>query len=345
MNKTRQLLGRRYSKDNWLNRRKASKLKWSPDELHTADHECCPLCGAEDGILIAEVDRIGFPNDTVICSACQFVFNDSYLADPAEFYSKEWAGDRWVEPEASFKRRTAIGSHAWKRLAFLLLTIGRDGFDNIDSVLEVGCGDGCNLLPFHLSGKRVTGCDFDDKFLQPGRDRGMELLKGDISVISSNQTFDLVMLIHSYEHVIDLHGTIEQVKQRLNEGGMVFVEVPGLLNWNRPRARLLQDMGLRSSNNFLNYLQLQHNYHFDLSHLCFLWEQAGFDMIYGDEWVRAVFTQSHDEPLRETDVSIALRNRQTMDVLQHLQQVERDFISPANLLCKGIQTVTKKFCN
>ena len=345
MNKTPHLLGRRFSKEFMLNRRKVRSPKWTPCNLQTASHEACPICRATDAKLIAEVDRVGFPSDTVICDQCGFVFNDSYIADPAKFYRQEWASERWVEPEESFRRRSAADSYAWKRLAFLVQTLGKEAYDRIETVLEVGCGDGCNLLPHHLVGKQVTGCDFDDRFLQPGCNRGMELLQGDINAVAPERGYDLVMLIHSYEHVIDLQDTIEQVRLRLNEGGMVYVEVPGLLNWNRTRTQSQRDMGLESSNNFLNYLQMQHNYNFDLSHLSFLWKQAGFNRIYGDEWVRAVFAGCYDEASGDIVAGDELWDQQHSDVLRHLQQVERDFLSPMNLLCKGIQTVTKKFCN
>ncbi len=338
------LLGQRYKKDFLLNRYKAGRIKWNADNLQTASHSHCPICGAKKAGVIAEVDRIGFPCDTVICNQCQFVFNDSYIANPTEFYSQEWATERWVNPEESFLRRSAPDAYAWKRLAFIGQTIGSEVYGGIGSVLEVGCGDGCNLLPHHLMGKKVTGCDFDDRFLQPGRERGMELMQGDINAVSLERSFDLIMLIHSFEHVVDLFDSIDQVKQRLDVGGMVYVEVPGLLNWNRPRRRAIQDMGLRSSNNFLNYLQLQHNYHFDLGHLGFLWEQAGFDMIYGDEWVRALFVKSSNDD-KDKAAEFKYKGQQDTDVLQHLRQVESDFLSPGNILCKGIQAITNKFCN
>ena len=60
-------------------------------------------------------------------------------------------------------------------------------------MLEVGCGDGCNLLPYHLIGKKVVGCDYDYRFLVPGREKGMELIEGDLRNIPSDRKFDLIM--------------------------------------------------------------------------------------------------------------------------------------------------------
>ena len=45
----------------------------------------------------------------------------------------------------------------------------------------------------------------------------------------------------------------------------------------------------------MTYLQFQHNYHFDLSHLVEFWQRNGFKMIQGDEWVRALFRKEKVE--------------------------------------------------
>ena len=46
--------------------------------------------------------------------------------------------------------------------------------------MEVGCGDGCNLYPYHLIGLDVKGFDYGNEFLEVGRKRG---------IISSKEIF------------------------------------------------------------------------------------------------------------------------------------------------------------
>ena len=41
-----------------------------------------------------------------------------------------------------------------------------------------------------------------NEFLEVGRKRGMNLIKGDFSSIK--QQFDLILLVHSFEHMLDL---------------------------------------------------------------------------------------------------------------------------------------------
>jgi len=339
---TPNILSFRYRKNfliNYLKRKKRS----SQDKVVKQSHLCCPVCKFDEAELIAEVDRVGVLSDTVVCRQCGFVFNNSFIANPDDFYSCEWGGNRWGDPENNFLNRTNTNSFSWKRFSYVSRKLG-ESFKDVNTVLEVGCGDGCNLLPYHLIGKRVIGCDFDTRFLAPGRDRGMELIEGDLNSVPIEYKFDLVMLIHSFEHILNLDEIIKQVASRLDFGGLVFVEVPGIVNWNRPRKAKVSAMGLESSNNFMGYLQFQHNYHFDLKHLKYIWEKNGFEMVEGDEWVRAVFRKkedikSMDEGGMSKDWDECFQNTR-----EHLEEVEADFLSLSNLTCGVVKRVLRKIC-
>jgi len=339
----RKLLSFRYKKTYILNQFKKKKLGLDENFIATKNHDTCPVCGCPEAHLISEVDRVGFPCDTVICKQCQFVFNNTYIANPSEFYSKEWGDERWGNPEVNFLKRTASDSYSWKRMAYLATKLGTD-FKDISLVLEIGCGDGCNLYPYHLLGKKVTGCDFDERYLSPGKSRGMDLVTGDINSIQEGDKFDLILLIHSFEHVIDLNDMVNKVFKLLKPGGYVYVEVPGLLNWNRRKNKHLHDMGLSSSSNILGYLQFQHNYHFDLPHLNYFWRRNGFQLIEGDEWTRAIFKKADVVGKPEStvyDESLGCNS----DVLNYLLAVEKDFLTLSYLVCAVIRTFIQKKCN
>jgi|SaaInlStandDraft_3_1057020.scaffolds.fasta_scaffold17706_2 2-polyprenyl-3-methyl-5-hydroxy-6-metoxy-1,4-benzoquinol methylase len=342
MNITNKLLGFRYKKNFILNRIKLKKLKLNTNPIKTKSHESCPICDCKDVDLIAEVDRVGFPCETVICQHCKFIFNNTYIANPSDFYSREWGDKHWGDPEKNFKRRTSTDSYSWKRMAYLAKNLNKE-FHEIKNVLEVGCGDGCNLLPYHLIGKRVVGCDFDDRFLQSGRSLGMELLTGDVESIPALNSFDLVLLIHSFEHVVKMDETIQSIASRIVPDGLVFVEVPGVFGWNRTKSDTMQSMGLKSSNNVLGYLQFQHNYHFDLNHLKIIWERNGFEMIRGDEWVRAIFRKKKiSENVKDRGVNIDDIQK---NAFLHLSKVEKDFLSIRNLFCGFNKLILKKLCS
>lgn len=331
-----ELLSFRYKKLFFLNRYKFQKIQSNLNNLNKGKHSFCPLCFGDEVDLISEVDRVGFQVETVVCCRCDFVFNKSYIDNPIEYYEKNFADNRWIDPEESFKRRTSDEAYSSKRIQFVKKTIG-ENFLEIQDILEVGCGDGCNLLPYHLIGKTVVGCDFNENFLIPGRKEGMDLILGDIKSIPKNKKFDLIMLIHSFEHFIDLDEIIKQVYVRLNPGGMVFVEVPGIFNWNQIKKEKKTEMGFNSSNNFMNYLQFEHNYHFDLDHLRFFWERNNFEIVTGDEWVRAIFKR------KETNDNFKKSwNKLNHGIIHHLKLVEKDFLSIKNLIGGLIKLILRK---
>ena len=186
----KKIINFRYKKNFILNRNKLKKSSFSSNQFSLSSHEHCPICFNKDAFLISEVDRIGFPCDTVVCKKCSFVFNNSYIKNPKFFYESQWGVERWGDPEASFLKRTSPDAFTWKRFEFLKEKL-LSNFHQIDTVLEIGCGDGCNLLPYHLAGKKVIGCDFDSRFLEPGRKRGLKLIQGNIESAVKQTNFDL----------------------------------------------------------------------------------------------------------------------------------------------------------
>ena len=328
----------RYRKSFLINRFKLKKIEISSSKIINGSHNSCPICFSKEASLISEVDRVGILCNTVICKKCEFVFNNSFIANPIEFYANQFGQARWGEPEKNFVKRTSLDSFSWKRFLFLKKIMDKD-FPQIEKILEIGCGDGCNLLHFHLIGKQVTGCDLATPFLEPGRKRGLNLIQGDITSISKNIDFDLIMLIHSFEHVVDLDLTVQSAFSRLREGGFIFVEVPGIIGWNQTRKKSSQTMGLKSSNNFLQYLQFEHNYHFSLEHLKLVWERNGFEMIYGDEWVRAIFRKKNDVNSINSKISF---DNNSLNVMNHLQEVEKDFLKISNFLSRLVRLINRK---
>jgi len=339
MNTSKKLLSYRYSKSFPLNKYKHKKNYLRKKIFETKCHDVCPICGGENADLIAEVDRSGFICDTVVCQQCYFVFNDTFISNPEDIYLKDYAIKLWSNPEESFKRRTNIDSFAWKIMAFVASKLGYD-FAKISSVFELGCGDGCNLFPYHLIGKQASGCDFNEDFLKPGIEKGLNLIGGEIQNIPKDKVFDLILLIHTFGHVIDLDETVRSVSNHLSKDGLVYVEVPGVLCWNSESSNRKESMGLKSSNNFFNYLQFEINYYFDLVHLKEIWERNGFELIEGDEWCRAIFRKkfSNDDAINRTISS----DKFTNNVYLYLTKVEKDFLNLKNLFYGFSRVVIRK---
>lgn len=338
MKKERHLLGKRYRKNRGIPF--FHKYRMSPESISCtekfrneimnggikqSEHEKCPLCFTAGALLIAETDRLGIPCNTVICKGCGLVFNDSFFtADSLDAVYKDFYGKinfNGLSPEETFLKRTRPDAYSWKRYAYISLQLG-GSLRDVKTVFEIGCRDGCNLLPFHLAGKDVMGCDFDEEYLSAGRKRGLNLMRGGTdSLIASGKKADLIILSHVFEHFIGLDKEIAKIKNLLTDGGYIYVEVPGLFNWNRKRCDAIAEDGYRSTNDFLSYIQAVHNYHLDLEKVAFFFERGGVKMIVGDEWVRAIF-RNDGLPASAKGVSGSAEK-----VWAHLKGVELDYRS------------------
>ena len=141
------------------------------------------LAPTANQLLISEVDRVGFP-----CNTAGFVTNVTLSStipfESIKYYESTFGKQRWKNPEDNFLNRIAPEAYTWNRFAYVSSALGKN-FLTIQSVIEVGCGDGC-LYPHHLIGLDVKGFDYGNEFLEVGRKRGMNLIKGDFSSLNNS---------------------------------------------------------------------------------------------------------------------------------------------------------------
>ncbi len=108
------------------------------------------------------------------------------------------------------------------------------------SMLEIGCGEGGNLLPFLETGcARIAGIDLSENKIEnarsfyaaiPGGNR-IEFTAADIYDSGSVGTFDLIIMRDVLEHIHDQEKFIGFVRRFLNPGGVLFIAFPP---WNNP---------------------------------------------------------------------------------------------------------------
>ena len=112
--------------------------------------------------------------------------------------------------------------------------------DNKVTVLEIGCGEGGNLLPFLEAGcRRITGIDISAgkidnarKFYSTINDgEKVEFIAADIYDSASLGKFDLVMMRDVLEHIHDQERFIGFVRSFVAPGGILFIAFPP---WNNP---------------------------------------------------------------------------------------------------------------
>jgi SAM-dependent methyltransferase len=107
------------------------------------------------------------------------------------------------------------------------------------SVMEIGCGEGGNLLPFLEAGcRRITGIDLSESKIENARrfyadipdGRKIEFIAADIYESGSIGTFDLVMMRDVLEHIHNQEKFFAFVKRFLSLGGILFIAFPPWCN-------------------------------------------------------------------------------------------------------------------
>ena len=342
---TRKLLSPRFSDNGRANivmgRSAIKTAHVVSDLLRTNDtgirvfHKACPLCAGETATLIAEKDRYGIPADTLVCDSCSLIFSGSvFTPEFAAHYYSEYAkafkiGNRSADD--LFKARTAPKAYAWRRHAWVKRTLG-NLYQDIKTVIEVGCSDGCNLYPYHLDKKKVTGCDYDEARLIIGRKVGMDLRRGGPEdFIKSNLKADLVIFSHSLEHMTNIDTALQFAKQVMKPTGYLYIEVPGVEGLIRPKAEWCEIDGYGCSNDLLGYLQFEHHYHFNLASLSSFATRNGFEQIAGDEIVRMLFRQSKKTGAHE------IKKTSGKSVVQRLEITEKDFLATNSPIRRGLR--------
>lgn len=108
-----------------------------------------------------------------------------------------------------------------------------------DKVLEVGCGEGGNLLPFAQSGCRVAGIDIDSTRIEQAktffaqRHQQGEFMAANIFQIGKKEAtdFPLILLHDVIEHIEDKALLLSILRSHLSAGGVLFVGFPA---WQMP---------------------------------------------------------------------------------------------------------------
>lgn len=105
-------------------------------------------------------------------------------------------------------------------------------------VLEIGCGDGGNLVPFAERGCDVLGVDMSPSRIEVAKECFAELgLKGDFlasdifKVKELEYQFDLILCHDVLEHIDDKQTFIANLKKYVKPGGVVFMSFPA---WQMP---------------------------------------------------------------------------------------------------------------
>jgi predicted TPR repeat methyltransferase len=175
----------------------------------------------------------------------------------------------------------------------------------------VGCASGTNLLEisqgFAEAGIacELYGSEYEDALVNKAQSRGIRVVQGDVSgLVALDVRFDLIVMSHVFEHMTDLNGILALISKLLKPSGLLFIEVPGIMN--------LPDYQYDMIDSFVN----AHTYSFNLETLRAILSYNGFVCLKGNEIVQGMF---------RFDPSVAVQavsNGCSRRIVEYIQELE-----------------------
>ncbi len=205
------------------------KQKLASKEYDFVPTQC--LCGNRDknlDIVVSEKDRYGLAIKTLLCKNCGLMRSEKVLDDYSigEFYKNYYRSmykGKEIASEEFFNQNIRRGEVFLERVKSLGL------LDDVNNVFEMGCSSGALLYAFHKQNKKVSGCDFDVRYLSYGKSKGMALYEGEIDDAQTpDNSQDLIILSHVMEHFANPNDKINSLIRKISPEKYFLIEVPGI---------------------------------------------------------------------------------------------------------------------
>lgn len=205
----------------------------------------CAICGND------KANRLHYPREMMFgmdeafeyleCGRCGCLQITRVPEDLARYYPRDYYSYRppkekrqaglvyrlrAARTRAFLGERTLLGSLlaslSGRAEHFDWLARGRVGLDS--AIVDIGCGTGGLLLKLHREGFRnLLGVDpFIEYDIDYGN--GVRVLRKHLGEV--RQSFDFVMLHHSFEHMPDCLGSLRQLRRIVREGGTLLLRIP-----------------------------------------------------------------------------------------------------------------------
>jgi len=256
------------------------------------------LCGNSDVRLDEVISRLemhAINLEVLLCRKCGLIRSaDVFDAQSnAGYYRHEYreilSGGRNVVEEF-------FASQLDRGTSFIDILNRSRVIQEIESVVEIGCGSGGVLYPFHSMGKKVSGYDYDNDYLEYGRSKGMEMVcLGENSSSIPQTAPDLLILSHVVEHFLEPKRELTEHIERVKPGKYLLIEVPGVF-CSSTKGKL--------HGYPVRYFQFAHVIQFFYrEYLEIFYKAFGLEIIYGDETATFVLKKPlHWQPIVPGDI-------------------------------------------
>lgn len=209
-------------------------LKNSNKEVFTS----CKVCNST-------ISSINKKFELVACSNCKLVFsekifsNDDFEVTYNKLYNDSLQYNTHQEEFEKLKNNTKfnVGRPKHKILNYLFA-------NNVKKICEIGAGVG--IIANYLKNKNsdYIGIELDKKTVEKAQSIGLNIKKGDFSLISSfEEKFDAIIAFEVIEHLQDLNLFFTIITEKLNNKGYLGFTVPNYekrKNYKNPGDKIYQ---------------------------------------------------------------------------------------------------------
>ncbi len=248
------------------------------------------FCGSKDLENISRFDRFGLPFGTSICRTCGLIMLNRVLLEDnlPSFYSDIY----WPLVTGRLTEKyTTANKNSKNFIKYLSPSISNEAL----IFTEIGCGSGQKIVMlkneyFNRNNAEFIGCDYSLDALKIAQKKGIKVINGGLEELMPKyeKKIDVLILSHVLEHFVNLKKALNTIDLLTHEGSLIYIEVPGIIDIQNKK---------RYSCNYQDYTVLAHIYNFSLTTLKNVFRSYGFEMLKGDEGVKAVFYKSSKKSL------------------------------------------------
>lgn len=286
------------------------------------DSTNCVACKGSEFEILSEKDRYGLPYRVVICTKCGLVFANPYFTDESlvRFYNED--SPKIYRKLSKLNPEKQQEEYFEKKVASKAVSV----YDFLNkhlkpikdlTIVEVGCASGGILQYFKQHGNKVHGVDYGSDYITYGKSKGLDLHVGNIDVLIDKKIrADVVIYADVLEHIPNITIELEKAKQILKDDGVLYIALPSI----------------KKPTDFLGQLQNAHVWYFVLPTLTNLMTQNGYELVYGDEQIQAIYKKSDGVAPQQI-------SNEYEDIMQHLRQAEQDRNKILNRLKRAVHQV------
>jgi SAM-dependent methyltransferase len=308
-------------------------------EYHCEEVDTC-YCGSNNLEILSREDRFGLPFGTKICRTCGLISLSPRLCEDSlgNFYDEIYWG-------------LILGGRSVSELETPETGAGCNIFDFIKGHMnccsekpidigEIGCGSGTKLAEFKKQCSlnnimaNYYGCDYSSDSVELSNKKGLVVSQGGWETLG-NKKFDILILSHIVEHFSNLDRELGGIKALMKQGGVVYVEVPGVCDLENKREYAY---------NYNIYSVLAHMYNFNLTSLRYVMESNGFIFIKGNEYVRSLFKVG---PIDQYQCSRVAAAENYKNIMEHLNKAREKQMNlerkPTRMLKRLIAGFVRRF--